>query len=95
MRGVGRATQLQAPFSPTLARLVRDAQVRSRRDIERVFANELTAFPEDLRRRRAATLDALLGANAWDTLRTAHELSIHDAELATIDAIMTILEPVE
>jgi AcrR family transcriptional regulator len=94
MRGVGRATQLQAPFSPTLARIVHDAQQRSRRDIERVFASELAAFSDDERRRRAATLDALLGANAWDTMRAAHELSVSDAERATIDAIISLLEPI-
>jgi AcrR family transcriptional regulator len=94
MRGVGRATLLQAPFSPTLARLVRDSQTRSRRDIERVFATELSAFSEAERRRRAAMLDALLGSPAWDTMRTVHELSVTDAERAAVDAIVTLLEPV-
>ncbi len=93
MRGVARATQLQAPFSPTLERLVRDAQKRSRREVDRVFATELDAFDTDERRRRSAVLDSLLSSHAWETLRVGHELSTDDAERATIDAIMTLLEP--
>ena len=66
---VGRATQLQAPFSPTLARLVRDAHGRSRAELERVFAPELERLAPPVRRTMLATLDVLTSSAAWDMLR--------------------------
>ncbi len=84
---VGRATQLQAPFSPTLARLVRTAQDASRKEIEDVFAAELDQFDVRTRARVVALLDVVSGAGAWDTLRTVHELTIEATTGAMGDAI--------
>jgi TetR/AcrR family transcriptional regulator of autoinduction and epiphytic fitness len=84
---VGRATQLQAPFSPTLARLVRAAQDASRRELERVFAPELDLLDVRTRARALALLDVVSGADAWDTLRTGHGLSIDATTIAMTGAI--------
>jgi TetR/AcrR family transcriptional regulator, regulator of autoinduction and epiphytic fitness len=92
MGGVGRATQLQAPFSPTLARIVRDAHTRSRREIENVFAIELARLDPQARSRTTAAVDAISGATAWETLRSTHELAVADAERTVVDAIVTLLE---
>jgi AcrR family transcriptional regulator len=94
MGSVGRATQLQAPFSPTLARIVRDAHTRSRREIENVFAIELARLEPPARSRTAAALDVISGATAWETMRTTHDLGVADAERTVVDAIITLLEPV-
>lgn len=88
---VGRATQLQAPFSPTLARLVRTAQDASRKEIEGVFAAELDQFDVRARARVLALLDVVSGAGAWETLRTVHGLTIEATTGAMVDAIRTQL----
>ena len=84
---VGRATQLQAPFSPTLARLVAAAHDESRKEIEAVFAAELDRFDVRARARVLALLDVVSGAGAWDTFRTVHSLSIDATTTAMVEAI--------
>ncbi len=42
---IRRATELQAPFSPTLQRLASNAQERGRAELARVFAIELDRIP--------------------------------------------------
>jgi AcrR family transcriptional regulator len=84
---VGRATQLQAPFSPTLARLVRAAHDESRKEIESVFAAELDHFDVRARARILALLDVVSGAGAWDTFRSVHGLGIEATTTAMVEAI--------
>jgi AcrR family transcriptional regulator len=88
---VGRATERQAPFSPTLGRIVRDARERSRREVERVFATELAALDEMRRARALAILDVLTGGRAWETLRETHDLSVDDSVAALVDSIVAEL----
>ena len=88
---VSRATQLQAPLSPTLARIVRAAQGRSRREIERVFAAELDAMPERERKRRAGVIDVMTSSHAWETLTESHGLSVADALESMVEAILVEL----
>lgn len=84
---VGRATDLQAPFSPTLARIVHDAKQRSRREIEQMFAPELVRFPKAERVRTVAMLAVLTGIDAWDTLHDEYELSEDEAVSSIVAAI--------
>jgi AcrR family transcriptional regulator len=89
---VGQATQLQAAFSPTLARVVRDASARSRAELERVFACELGQFTDGARRRVLAALDALTSPTTWDILREQHELEADTAQEAIVEAVVARLE---
>ncbi len=89
---IRRATELQAPFSPTLQRLVRGAHARGREELARVFARELDALPRDQRARSLATLDTLMTGATWDLLREQHTLSVRDAERTIVDAVVACLE---
>jgi TetR/AcrR family transcriptional regulator, regulator of autoinduction and epiphytic fitness len=88
---VGRATRLHAESSPTLARIVRDAQHRSRIEIERVFARELRAMTDDARSKCVAVVDVLTGADAWQTLRIQNDLDVDTAVQCVADAIIVQL----
>jgi AcrR family transcriptional regulator len=88
---VGRATALQAPFSPTLARIVQDAQTRGRREIERMFEPELVALADDRRVRTIALLAVLTGMDAWETLRDEYELSDDEIVETVVAAILSEL----
>ncbi len=90
---VARATQLQAPASPTLARIVRDSRARSKREIEVVFAPELDPIDDDRRRRfTVALVDALTSGHTWESLRETHDLDVRDAIDCVVDAIVAELE---
>jgi AcrR family transcriptional regulator len=86
--GVGRATRLQAPFSPTLARLVRDAQTGSRKEIERMFAPELASLDPARRAPTVAMLDVVTGVDAWETLRTVHEFDEAAARACVVATVV-------
>jgi AcrR family transcriptional regulator len=88
---VGRATRLHAESSPTLARIVRDAQSRSRLDIQRVFARELGTMTADDGRKTVAVLDLLTSADAWQTLRVQNDLDVETARRCLADAIVVQL----
>jgi TetR/AcrR family transcriptional regulator of autoinduction and epiphytic fitness len=85
---VGRATQLHAPFSPTLAKVVSNAHARSRAELERVFAPELDALAPGTRGTALALLDVLTGPQTWETLRDVNGLSVDDAAEAVVTAII-------
>jgi AcrR family transcriptional regulator len=88
---VGRATRLHAESSPTLARIVRDAQSRSRLDIQRVFARELRALAADDCAMAVAVIDVLTSADAWQTLRIHNDLDVDTATRCVADAIVVQL----
>jgi len=88
---VGLATRLQAPFSPMLARVVRDAHARSRAELERVFAPELDALTAAHRATTLAVLDVLTGPETWQTLRNTDDLARDDAAAAVVAAILAQL----
>jgi TetR/AcrR family transcriptional regulator of autoinduction and epiphytic fitness len=88
---VGRATRLHAESSPTLARIVRDAQHRSRIEIERVFARELRAMAAAARSKCVAVVDVLTGADAWQTMRIQNDLDVETAMQCVADAIVVQL----
>jgi AcrR family transcriptional regulator len=85
---VGRATERQAPFSPTLGRIVREARLRSRRDLERVFATELDREPPGRRLTKLALLDVLSGPRAWETMSETYAVAPEDAVHTIVDAIV-------
>ena len=89
---VGRATERQAPFSPTLGRIVREAHERSRRELERVFAKELAAMDDSARASLLAVIDVLAGPRAWETMRDTHSLGVDEAERALVDTIRHEIE---
>jgi TetR/AcrR family transcriptional regulator, regulator of autoinduction and epiphytic fitness len=92
---VRHAADLQAPFSPTLRRLVAGAHARAREELERVFARELDVMSPAVRARTLGTLDALSTGTTWDLLRDRHNLSPDAAQRTIVDAIVSQLEPRE
>jgi AcrR family transcriptional regulator len=92
MGNVARATQLQAPFSPTLERIVNNAHVRARKEIESVFAPELATLTPARRARLVALLDVITGAHAWDVLCGSHGLSPEDALTVVVDSVVVEIE---
>ncbi len=85
---VGRATERQAPFSPTLNRIVHQAYAGSRRELERVFSVELDRCEPEQRAAMVAIVDVLVGPRAWESLRDAHGFEIEPAKQAVVDAIV-------
>jgi len=85
---VARATRLHAAFSPTLARILREAQARSRADLERLFAKELDALSPAHRTSTLAMLDVLTGPDAWETLRERYAIDDETAIRRVTDSIV-------
>ena len=85
---VARATRLHAAFSPTLARILREAQTRSRADLERLFAKELHALSPAHRTSTLAVLDVLTGPEAWETLRERYDIDDETAIRRVTDSIV-------
>jgi AcrR family transcriptional regulator len=92
---IRRATELQAPFSPTLDRLVNNSHAQARKELERVFACELDVLPPDERGRVLAAIDALTTGAAWDLLREQHALSAGDAQRTMANAVVAQLDQSE
>ena len=90
--GITRATQRQAPFSPTLTRILRDAHNRSRREIEHVFARELDDLPARRREHVVGIISVLTRSQALDLLREAHKFTDEDVTESIVDAIVAVLE---
>jgi TetR/AcrR family transcriptional regulator, regulator of autoinduction and epiphytic fitness len=90
--GIRRATELQAPFSPTLRRLVNNAHAQGRKELALVFACELDLLPAMERRRILAAIDAVTTGATWDLLRGHHALSSRDAQRTMVDAVVALLE---
>jgi TetR/AcrR family transcriptional regulator, regulator of autoinduction and epiphytic fitness len=87
---IRRAAELQAPFSPTLETWLAAGRSVGRRDLERVFANELDHLSYDARKRRLAMVHALAGGQTWDQLR--QPLDVAAARKTAVDAIIAVLE---
>ncbi|MBI4518585.1 MAG: TetR/AcrR family transcriptional regulator [Deltaproteobacteria bacterium] len=72
---VRRAALLMEPFSPEIARRLRQARAAARREIERVFAPELSPLPASEQSEVLAALDAASGFSTWYTLRAHQDLA--------------------
>jgi AcrR family transcriptional regulator len=92
MEPMRRAVELQEPSSPALSAVTARNHRRLRREVARVFALELGGFPDDVRARRHAALDALTSPAAWRHLRTASELDEGAARETAIEAMIALLE---
>jgi AcrR family transcriptional regulator len=91
---VGRATQLHAGFSPTLARILRESRARARADLERVFAPELRDTAAERRKNIVAMLEVITGPDTWQALQERHDLSVDDATQCVADAVVVHLRGV-
>lgn len=73
--GVMRATHLQAPFSAALQENLRGWTLLSRREIERVFAPELSGRSAEDERELVEALLAVVSWEHWEVLRGHRRLS--------------------
>jgi TetR/AcrR family transcriptional regulator of autoinduction and epiphytic fitness len=89
---VHRAAVLQAPFSPTLARMLVAARAGTRAEIERIFGTELDPLAPDERSRKLAIVDTLASADAWARLRSEPALEVAAARKAVAEAIIATLQ---
>jgi AcrR family transcriptional regulator len=88
---VRRAAALQAPCSRTLSDLLERVRKASRDGLAELFADELAVFDESQRRSRLAAVDAVLGIESWELMRTTHGLSVDEARDVMIDSAMVLL----
>jgi TetR/AcrR family transcriptional regulator, regulator of autoinduction and epiphytic fitness len=87
---VRRATLLQEPFSPTLAKVMGLVRKGMRENLEHVFAAELDQVRGPTRERLLAAVDVAAGTATWDTLRSHDGLSV-DAARAVVEEMLTRL----
>jgi TetR/AcrR family transcriptional regulator of autoinduction and epiphytic fitness len=90
--GVRRAAMLQAPFSPTLARVIETSRRAGRAEVERVFGLELDRHDSEERRTLVAALSTMAGAVTWDSLRTVEGLDRDTARDLTRRMLRALLE---
>ena len=88
---VRRAALLSEPFSQTIRK--RHAWIRAevRRQVRRVFAEELSEMSEAKRRDRVAALRTLLSFSCWDELRQHERLSVAAAKRILSASIHALL----
>jgi AcrR family transcriptional regulator len=87
---VRRATVLQEPFSPTLAKVMGLVRKGMRDNLEDVFATELDEARGAARERLLAAIDVAAGTATWDTLRSHDGLGV-DAARAVVEEMLTKL----
>jgi len=85
---VGRAAQLQAPFSPTLAVIVADAERYTADEAARVFGRELARMSPARRHDTMAMLDVVLGFDAWQRLTGRHGMTTAAVRALMLDATL-------
>jgi AcrR family transcriptional regulator len=88
---VGRAAELQAPFSPTLSRLLTRVREASKDEIGRLFEPELARLRPPARSRRLAALDAALSAETWHVLRSRHGMSFAESRTTMVESATRLL----
>jgi AcrR family transcriptional regulator len=87
-----RATELQAPFSPTLQRLLSGGRVAARRELERVFGPELGELTPSARQGTLAVIDALTSSATCERLAEHDGLARADLERALVSALIAVME---
>jgi AcrR family transcriptional regulator len=86
---VRRAAEQWAPHSPALAEVLRQGRAVGRQDIERLFGGELVGRADHDATLSAITL--LLGAEAWDSLRS-QGLSVTAAREVIVHTVTRLIE---
>lgn len=84
---VRRAGVLMEPFSEKVHEALDGFRVHKREEVERVFAPEIAACPEEERAQLASALGAAASWSCWDALRTQQGL---DAEAAAASLSHTL-----
>jgi AcrR family transcriptional regulator len=82
---VRRAARRTAPESPPLREQLGKLRAWMRAEIDRVFAAELQGGPQ------AAALEVLFSFEAWDQLRVAQHLDVHEAGAVVRAAALAML----
>jgi len=90
---VRRAALLAEPFSKVIRERQAWMHATARRQVRKVFAQELNALPEAERRDRIAALRALLSFSHWDELRRHERLSTAAASRVLRSAVRALLRP--
>ncbi|MDJ0851491.1 MAG: TetR/AcrR family transcriptional regulator [Myxococcota bacterium] len=86
-----RAAHRQEPLSKVLQQRMRSQRRRSRKEIERVFADELDGRSPDERREILEALCAAASWNTWETLRRHEGLSRARAERIVVRSLSALL----
>lgn len=76
---VRRSALLGEPFSAEIASRLRWSRQINREEVERVFAAELSQFPDKERRLASAALNSGSDWYTWETLRVHNGMSFEDA----------------
>ena len=88
-----RAAHRQEPFSKGLQQRMRAQRRRSRREIERLFADEIDQRSAEERRELIEALCALASWNTWESLRLHEGLSRARAERIMVRSLSALLRP--
>ncbi len=87
MGSVGHVSRLRAPFQPLVAAELRQARSFLRHQLERCFATELGAMPEDVSASMLAVADVVCSFEAYQLLRQDQQLSRSRAGRTLADAL--------
>jgi len=88
---VRRAALLMEPFSAAIRTRLAELRALGRRELERVFGDELRARPRSARREVLTALSAASGFAAWDALRRHEGLSPARARRAMLRTLRALL----
>lgn len=89
---VRRAADVRRASSPALQAAHAFGRKASRDQVDRVFASELGVLDAATGRRRAAAVDAAVSPECWEVLRDSHGLTVEEARLALVEALLDLLE---
>jgi AcrR family transcriptional regulator len=89
---VRHAALLQAPFSPTIAEVIRATREASLAELEVVFATELARREEPARRRLLLQLEIASSSTTWETLRAREGLGEDEAREVMTEMLVTLLD---
>jgi len=92
---VRRAALLMEPFSPEIAKRLRQARATARREVERVFAAELAARGPARRRDLLAALDVASSWSTWEPLRAHQGLPPERARKVMVHMLSALLSESE
>jgi AcrR family transcriptional regulator len=86
-----RVSRMRAPIHPVIARELAESRKLFIRQVERQFAPELNALPEEERDRTVAALDVICSFESFDLMRVAHGMSVDEVRAAMAAALRVLL----